>query len=163
MAGMTPGGATPNYTPGMTPMGAMGMETPSASQIAARMNVPMTPEQYNTARWEREIEERNRPLTDHELDAIFPAEGYQILDPPASYVPIRTPARKLLATPTPGATPLYQLPEEDRGQTYDLPMGTALEGLPEMKPEDYQVCQRHLAKSAVIVNTTCMYDMTTRV
>jgi len=138
MAGMTPGGATPNYTPGMTPMGAMGMETPSASQIAARMNVPLTPEQYNTARWEREIEERNRPLTDHELDAIFPAEGYQILDPPASYVPIRTPARKLLATPTPGATPLYQLPEEDRGQTYDLPMGTALEGLPEMKPEDYQ-------------------------
>eukprot|EP00240_Pyramimonas_obovata_P000041 CAMPEP_0118921466 /NCGR_PEP_ID=MMETSP1169-20130426/734_1 /TAXON_ID=36882 /ORGANISM="Pyramimonas obovata, Strain CCMP722" /LENGTH=1306 /DNA_ID=CAMNT_0006862191 /DNA_START=153 /DNA_END=4073 /DNA_ORIENTATION=- len=139
--GMTPnfsGGATPSFTPGMTPMGALGMETPSAAQIAARMNVPMTPEQYNAQRWEREIEERNRPMTDEELDALLPSEGYNILEPPASYVPIRTPARKLLATPTPMATPLYQLPEEDRGQKFDVPTGTAIEGLPEMKPEDYQ-------------------------
>ena len=43
------------------------------------------------------------------------AEGYKILPEPSGYVPIRTPARKLMATPTPfGATPLYGIPEEDR-------------------------------------------------
>ena len=57
----------------------------------------------------------------------------------ASYVPIRTPARKLLMTPTPGMTPGYLMPEEDRGQSFDIPMGHQLEGLPEMKPEDMQV------------------------
>lgn len=89
-------------------------------------------------RWEREVEERNRPLTDEDLEAMLPSDGYKILDPPASYKPIYTPARKLMATPGPmgGATPLYGIPEEHRGQTYDLP--TVPEGLPDMKPEDYQ-------------------------
>lgn len=36
----------------------------------------MTPEQLQAWRWEREIDERNRPLTDEELDAMFP-EGYK--------------------------------------------------------------------------------------
>jgi splicing factor 3B subunit 1 len=74
---------------------------------------------------------------------MLPSEGYKILEPPASYVPIRTPARKLLATPAPygGATPggaggFYQLPDEDRGQVFDVP--EMPEGLPNMKPEDYQ-------------------------
>lgn len=38
----------------------------------------MTPEQLQAWRWEREIDERNRPLTDEELDAMFP-EGYKVL------------------------------------------------------------------------------------
>lgn len=38
----------------------------------------MTPEQLQAWRWEREIDERNRPLTDDELDAMFP-EGYKVL------------------------------------------------------------------------------------
>ena len=37
--------------------------------------VPISAEQYQMARWEREIEERNRPLTDAELDAIIPAQA----------------------------------------------------------------------------------------
>ena len=38
-----------------------------------------------------------------------------MLDAPASYQPIQTPARRLAATPTPMAgTPLYQMPSEDR-------------------------------------------------
>lgn len=37
----------------------------------------MTPEQLQAWRWEREIDERNRPLTDEELDAMFP-EGYKV-------------------------------------------------------------------------------------
>ena len=47
----------------------------------------MTPEQLQAYRWEREIDERNRPLTDDELEALFPA-GYKILQPPAGKVQI---------------------------------------------------------------------------
>lgn len=57
-------------------------------------------------KFEQEMEVRNRPWTDAALDAILPEEGYAILPPPASYKPLRTPSRKLLATPTPmGMTP----------------------------------------------------------
>ncbi|KAL5853399.1 hypothetical protein ACOSQ3_008517 [Xanthoceras sorbifolium] len=132
MAGATPAAA---YTPGVTPVGAIDVATPTPSAINLRGAI--TPEQYNLMRWEKDIEERNRPLTDEELDAMFPQEGYKILDPPPSYVPIRTPARKLLATPTPLGTPLYQIPEENRGQQFDVPK-EAPGGLPFMKPEDYQ-------------------------
>jgi splicing factor 3B subunit 1 len=58
-----------------------------------------------------------RPLTDEDLDNMLPgpADGYKVLAEPPGYEPIRTPARKLMATPTPfGGTPLYQIPEEDR-------------------------------------------------
>ncbi|KAK7306536.1 hypothetical protein VNO77_44483 [Canavalia gladiata] len=128
-------GATPAaaYTPGVTPVGGVELATPTPGALHGAI----TPEQYNLLRWERDIEERNRPLTDEELDAMFPQEGYKILEPPASYVPIRTPARKLLATPTPLGTPLYQIPEENRGQQFDVPK-EAPGGLPFMKPEDYQ-------------------------
>ena len=80
-------------------------------------------------RWEREVEARNRPLSDEDLDAMLPSEGYKILEPPASYVPIRTPARKLLATPAPygGATPggaggFYQARSISHWSPYD-PVG----------------------------------------
>lgn len=39
----------------------------------------MTPEQLQAWRWEREIDERNRPLSDEELDAMFP-EGYKVIN-----------------------------------------------------------------------------------
>ncbi|KAK6778855.1 hypothetical protein RDI58_025573 [Solanum bulbocastanum] len=132
MSGATPAAA---YTPGVTPVGGVELATPTPGAINLRG--PVTPEQYNLMRWEKDIEERNRPLTDEELDAMFPQEGYKILDPPASYVPIRTPARKLLATPTPIGTPLYSIPEENRGQQFDVPKEMP-GGLPFMKPEDYQ-------------------------
>ena len=139
MGSATPmaGGATPSaFTPGITPLGGVDLATPTPNSIQLRGSI--TPEQYNLLRWERDIEERNRPLTDDELDAMFPQEGYKILDPPATYIPIRTPARKLLATPTPlMGTPLYSIPEENRGQQFDVPK-EAPGGLPFMKPEDYQ-------------------------
>ena len=50
----------------------MAMATPSAAQLAQ-----MTPEQMQAFRWEREIDERNRPLMDEELDAMFPP-GYKV-------------------------------------------------------------------------------------
>ncbi|KAL5548011.1 hypothetical protein UlMin_003242 [Ulmus minor] len=132
MPGATPAAA---YTPGVTPIGGVELATPTPGAINLRGAV--TPEQYNLMRWERDIEERNRPLTDEELDSMFPLEGYKILEPPATYVPIRTPAKKLLATPTPMGTPLYSIPEENRGQQFDVPK-EAPGGLPFMKPEDYQ-------------------------
>lgn len=53
------------------------MATPTPGHIAA-----MTPEQLQAYRWEKEIDERNRPYTDEELDAMFPP-GYKVLPPPA--------------------------------------------------------------------------------
>jgi hypothetical protein len=78
--------------------------------------VPMTPQQVQDYRIERDMDKRNAPLSDADLDALFPSEGYKIVDVPADYVPIRTPARKLMATPaseTPGG---YMIPEENRQQ-----------------------------------------------
>ncbi|KAI7990537.1 Splicing factor 3B subunit 1 [Camellia lanceoleosa] len=132
MAGATPGAA---YTPGVTLVGGVELATPTPGAINLRGAI--TPEHYNLLRWEKDIEERNHPLTDEELDSMFPQEGYKILEPPPSYVPIRTPARKLLATPTPLGTPLYLIPEENGGQQFDVPKELP-GGLPFMKPEDYQ-------------------------
>ncbi len=38
-------------------------------------------------RWEKDIDERNRALTDEELDQLLPGpnEGYEIVKPPANY------------------------------------------------------------------------------
>ncbi|CAN0880602.1 Splicing factor 3B subunit 1 [Linum grandiflorum] len=128
------GSATPMAaacTPGDTPVGGIEVATPNLSAL--------TSEQNNLSRCEKDIEERNKPQTDEDLNRLLPNEkdGFKILEPPASYVPIRTPARKLLATPTPMCTPLYAIPEENRGQHYDVPK-EAPGGLPHMKPEDYQ-------------------------
>ncbi|CAH1995277.1 unnamed protein product [Acanthoscelides obtectus] len=131
------GGITPMLTPGgSTPVGvkAMAMATPTPGHLAS-----MTPEQLQAYRWEREIDERNRPLSDEELDAMFPP-GYKILPPPAGYIPIRTPARKLTATPTPlvGNTPTgFFIQTEDKSSKY-LDAQPKGQNLPFMKPEDAQ-------------------------
>jgi splicing factor 3B subunit 1 len=106
---------------------------------------------------EREMETRNRPWSEGALDAILPSEGYTILPPPSTYQPLRTPGRKLLATPTPLAmTPAgFQMaipPEELQAEgksvneireAYGVPIAaTSTEGaagaLPYIKPEDMQ-------------------------
>jgi splicing factor 3B subunit 1 len=66
----------PDFTPsGATPSGAkaMNLATPLPSQI------PMTPEQMQAYRWEKEIDDRNKPYSDEELDAMFPP-GYKVFD-----------------------------------------------------------------------------------
>lgn len=132
----TPGATAAFMTPGATPVGAADMATPAIHA--------MDPAAVQAMRWERELDERNRPLSDEELDAMFPQEGYVILEPPATYQPIRTPARRLAATPTPMAgTPMYQLPGEDRGQRYDLPP-TPSGNLPPLKQDDYQFFEKLL-------------------
>ena len=120
-----------------------GMMTPLALATA---NGTLTPEMAQRMRLEREMEERNRYLSDEELDAMFPSKGYRILDPPASYIPIRTPSRKLLTTPsmmggnqTPG---LFQMMATPGREEYGVPAGPVSasggDALPFIKPEDFQ-------------------------
>ena len=77
-AGMgTPAGtpAIVSGTPGVTPGGtmAMQMQTPTPGHL-----ISMTPEQMQAYRWEKEIDERNKPLTDDELNTLMPFEGYKV-------------------------------------------------------------------------------------
>ncbi|KAL5007606.1 hypothetical protein ScPMuIL_016412 [Solemya velum] len=140
----TPGGTTPgNQTPnGVTPTGqkAMAMATPTPGHLMS-----MTPEQLQAYTWQREIDERNRPLADEELDTMFPP-GYKVLQPPAGYIPIRTPARKLIATPTPMAgTPTgfrMQTPDSKTHIVDMQPKGN----LPMMKPDDMQYFDKLLVE-----------------
>lgn len=84
ITGATPslGGATPSFGSGtpnfssQTPAGAlaMGMMTPSSAGGPGSM----TPEQMQAWRWEKEMDDRNRPMSDDELDAIFPQDGYKV-------------------------------------------------------------------------------------
>uniref|UniRef100_A0A7E4WAT1 SF3b1 domain-containing protein n=1 Tax=Panagrellus redivivus TaxID=6233 RepID=A0A7E4WAT1_PANRE len=140
------GGATPAYgmaTPsGATPIGpmAMGMKTP------AHVIIPGTPEQITLQRHQMDIDIRNQPISDEELDALFPP-GYKIWPPPASYVPLRTPSRKLFATPTPmhGSVHGFSMAATPaRGTGADGGIASILDTqpkdkeLPALKPEDMQ-------------------------
>ncbi|KAI1304158.1 Splicing factor 3B subunit 1 [Halotydeus destructor] len=133
MSGMTPS-MTP-MTPGAaTPMGAkaMAMATPTPNHLL------MTPEQMQAFRWEKEIDERNAPVSDEDLDALFPP-GYKVLPAPAGYQPIRTPARKLTATPAPmipGAAGGFFMQKEESVKMMGMePKG---DNMPALKPEDIQ-------------------------
>lgn len=136
--------STPMMTPsGATPLGpkAMGLATPTPGHMVA-----MTPEQAQAFRWEREIDERNRPFSDDELDALFPP-GYKVLAPPPGYQPIRTPARKLMATPTPmvgAAGSGFFMQKEDPTSTTGVGSKMMMDlepkgqNLPPLKPDDLQ-------------------------
>jgi splicing factor 3B subunit 1 len=75
-----------------TPVGNTGLATP----MHPSQSVAFVPTSFGT-----DLSSRNAPLSDEELDMILPSEGYKILEPPPGYAPIRTPARKLMATPAP--------------------------------------------------------------
>eukprot|EP00928_Gymnodinium_smaydae_P079431 TRINITY_DN63364_c0_g1_i1.p1 TRINITY_DN63364_c0_g1~~TRINITY_DN63364_c0_g1_i1.p1 ORF type:complete len:1254 (-),score=316.34 TRINITY_DN63364_c0_g1_i1:343-4104(-) len=153
----TPGGATPTITPGSgpsatpgaTPFGGMGMFTPGDTPLGtpgmANMDTPvgltpdfatMTPEQIQSYRYDAEINERNRPMTDEELDAIFPQTGYEIVRPPANYQPIRKTVMST-PTPTPGGTPFFSMQDPDAPKPYEVPSSPAVGEMPMIKPEDY--------------------------
>ena len=121
----------------------MSESTPAATPVSSDMHTPftgvMTPEVIQRIRWEAEVDERNRYMTDEELDSMFPPSGYRKLDPPASYAPIRTPQRKLLATPTPlNSTPRFNIALTPSRDSYGVPATPSESALPFIKPEDYQ-------------------------
>ncbi|KAL8427754.1 hypothetical protein Efla_004086 [Eimeria flavescens] len=127
-------GATPmtaGLTPGVTPLAMTGLgSTPMTPGTPIQ-----TPEQLLALRLQQEFDERNRYLTDEELDRIMPTEGYEIVQPPSDYNPpptsaavaaararqqalassgmttAATPAGAPGATPL-GLTPMYVMPEE---------------------------------------------------
>jgi splicing factor 3B subunit 1 len=96
----------------------------------------LTPDRLNLLKYDNEVAERNKPLTDDELDRILPKEGYELIKPPEGYKPISTPTRKLLSTPTPyGQTPLYNIPDTNT-KPYDIQSTPSHLGVSGMKPED---------------------------
>lgn len=115
----------------------MQMQTPTPGHL-----ISMTPEQMQSYRWEKEIDERNRPLTDDELDALMPFEGYKVLQPPANYQPIRTPARKITGTPTPLSMGLggtgFRMQTDEKGNVKGVVEDQPAGNLPSLKPDDYQ-------------------------
>ncbi|KAJ9191574.1 hypothetical protein DTO166G4_7179 [Paecilomyces variotii] len=116
---------------GATPVGAAGLAT------------PMHPSQPAPMAFGTDISSRYAPLSDEELDMMLPSEGYKILEPPPGYAPIRTPARKLMATPAPMPSAagyggfMMQEPESARALGKQLP--TDIPGVGDLqffKPED---------------------------
>merc|ERR1719389_438009 len=121
-------GDTPLGTPGME-----GMDTP----VGLTPNFSaMTPEQIQAYRYDAEINERNAPMSDEELDAVFPQSGYEIVRPPANYQPIRKSVMST-PTPTPGGTPFFTMESPSGPKPYEVPASPAVGELPMIKPEDY--------------------------
>ena len=157
------GAALPTQTP-MVPSGRKWDETPvvaggtAATAASGGKNrwdaTPVAAGGVNKAlNLEREMSSRNRPWTEAALDAILSAEGYIIMRPPANYLPLRTPGRKLLAEPaamTPAGfameVPIEQRPDasiQEIREAYGVPLAPAGEAaapgsLPTIKPEDMQ-------------------------
>ena len=101
-----------------TPVGQAGLATPMhPSQMSASL-----PTSFGT-----DISSRNAPLSDEELDAMLPSEGYKVLEPPPGYEPINLPARKLMSTPAPDVNAagyggfMMQEPEDPRAMGKQLP------------------------------------------
>jgi splicing factor 3B subunit 1 len=105
--------------------------TPTLDQI---QKGNMTPKQYKEAKFMAQIEERNKELSDEDLDNILPQKGYIILEVPKNYKPIREKARKYNSTPTPlSVEPYYKIPNESTGSMESEIMST---DLPNIKVED---------------------------
>ena len=136
---MTPSGSIksrwdqkPEGTPNRTAGGLSGfLSTPTADEVLSN-SLPY---------WSRGMkDDRNAPLTDEDLNKILPKDGYEIINPPDSYKPIRTPSRKLDATPMHQSAGQsgYQVPT-DTGKPYELASMTPIEGidgLPYIKPDE---------------------------
>ncbi|KAF1780589.1 Armadillo-type fold [Phytophthora cactorum] len=124
LGGVTPAGTGKRSRWDETPCRSVQM-TPGGSMAADIMSGALTPE-----------------LAQRLPGRAVPPTGYKILDPPSSYVPIRTPSRKLLATPTPmGQTPGFAMQATPAREDYGVPVGTPSGGdgtMPFIKPEDYQ-------------------------
>ncbi|KAG5519718.1 hypothetical protein PMAC_001875 [Pneumocystis sp. 'macacae'] len=76
---------------GITPITSQGLQTPLPNMI------PQMPISFGT-----DVSQRFYDFSDEELDEILPVKGFKVLDPPPGYAPIRTPVRKLVATPLSG-------------------------------------------------------------
>ncbi|KAF4715397.1 Splicing factor 3B subunit 1, partial [Perkinsus olseni] len=152
-AGATPG-ATPLVaaTPGTTPLFQPGMETPMG----------LTPQfqaaGYGMTRLDRELDVRNRYMTDDEIDALLPLTGYEIVKAPEGYeaqqqahrMSVNQAATPLGETtgfsmPSGGATPAMMAGLDastaglsDAGTGLVHPKYGGAGDLPDLRPEDVQ-------------------------
>lgn len=65
-------------TPMANTPGGFGGMTPTPGGMTPGM-AGMTPERLRMLRWEKEVQDRNRPLTDEELNGILPSNGYEVI------------------------------------------------------------------------------------
>ncbi|XP_954908.1 splicing factor subunit, putative [Theileria annulata] len=110
-----------------TPMahtGMYGMATPMTPQIV----VPESMLKFNIT---TSYEDRNRYLTDEELDELLPVEGYEIVLPPPDYQPYRKPSSYTYGT----VTPHFTIPDDVR-KPYDIPGTPSILQDVEIKAED---------------------------
>ncbi len=137
---------------GATPMSASGLMTPMGMGMGMGGVVKLSVEEQQLRRIQHDIDERNRPLTDEELDEIFP-EGYEVLVPPRDYVPLRTPSRKLLSTPMAmdvgfqmPATPMASSLTEQAREAGVAILPPELEDIPLSKEDDLKFFGKLLEK-----------------
>ncbi|KAJ2888769.1 U2 snRNP component prp10, partial [Coemansia asiatica] len=126
---------------GATPAGNYGLATPSASQFATGAGSALKEEALDLQQAQPSaMDARNQFQTDQELDSLLPATGYMTMEPPASYVPIRTPSRKLMATPAPlQGSDGFHMQEETRQLELDIPKDIpGIGALPFFKQDDMQ-------------------------
>jgi splicing factor 3B subunit 1 len=108
---------------GATPVGQPGLATP------AHPSMGVAPLGVDTG--------RNVVWTDEELDMMLPTEGYQVLQPPPGYEPIRNPVRKLTATPAaiPSASGYggFMMQEPESARTLGKQLPTDIPGVGDLQ------------------------------
>ena len=125
----------PSLNAAATPVGNQGLVTPIHPTVTPAPQIPLT----------FGLGDRNAPLSDEELNEMLPSEGYKILEPPPGYAPVRQPARKLMATPTPVASASgiggFMMQEPENARILGKQMPTDIPGVGDLqffKAEDMQ-------------------------
>ena len=116
---------------------------PVASQASSMIMPILGGSAVDTRSRKWELEHRNRPLTDSDLDAILPSKGYTVLSVPANYKPVRSQVqqRTSLAAPAAEETSGFAIQETIDPKSYGLSLESSVEGdgnMPHIKPEDYE-------------------------
>lgn len=90
--------------------------TPAAGAGFAASAQPVMP--FGT-----DVNSRNAPISDEELDELLPSEGFKILIPPPGYEPVRAPSKRVVpsATPLPTGGFMNQEPVDARAMGKQLP------------------------------------------
>lgn len=119
--------------------------------------IPTTPDQIQSLRIQYDIYERNRQMTDLELNQILPTNGYRICDPPKNYEPMRTPARLWGPSPTPGVDTGFQMAKtpginSQNNVDYGISLNADQMELPFIKPEEMQIFGPLLKMKVLKVN-----------
>ncbi|EGC28660.1 hypothetical protein DICPUDRAFT_96126 [Dictyostelium purpureum] len=104
--GMNSGGVTPQYNSMMA--GGVTPNLKLQQQSGANLMM-MDPAQLQI---QKDIEERNKPWTDEELDSLLPSEGYEILQAPPNYVPVVQSKKLTAQTPVGVADGITIKPED---------------------------------------------------